>query len=354
MTIWIVFVVLLILLGFWLYKCINILKPNRIAIVTFFGRPRRTHGPGGLVWIWWPIQILHIYPNDVMELHFTTESVITRRGIVQGYDNQPVEPAEIDLVCTLYLQFERDNLTHTIRNTNAKDAKGLGPIIIPYVMDTIRAVVSRVPWRLVNQERHVLADWVKARLVGGNYLALDVPKQKGTGDNIEEIFGRIDDDNVYEEKNLSRDNLEGISPFVQFGLQNVSLAVEDVNFTLEEMKKTIFVTEQARLNAEATRLAADAESYKRSKEGKGDADAREAMLKVIKEAGTDLELLDALRDMAKGTSNTILYQIPEAFAQKMGAILGKNSLPDILQKLSPQQQQQVVDFINKQIGGTSQ
>lgn len=63
--------------------------------------------------------------------------------------------------------------------------------------------------------------------------------------------------------------------------------------------------------------------------GIAEADARGRMVDVIKN-NPDLEFLRSLEEMAKGTSNTILYQIPVAFEDKVSKILGGNKPTDFL------------------------
>ncbi len=350
-TFWVIFsiVAFVLLVSFWAYECINILKPNEIGIKLTFGKPAEINeeqpvksgvGPGGLHFAFWPVQKIKRYTNDIMEFHFTTPSVITRRGAVAGYGNGAVEPAEINIICTLYAQFDVDSLHNTVKYTGANNAQTIGRLIIPYAIDAIRALGSRVPWRLINQERHHAAQWVIARLIGCNPKdypkKIDVPKPQG--DDKPDLYGKEDPNDYKDDVHApTREKLENSSPFVQTGLINVVLAVEDINFTNEEqMREALTAKERARLEAGATREKADAEKYKRQEEGKGSANARKKMIEAIKE-NPELEALLTMSEMAKGTSNTIMYQIPPGLAETMSGLLGGNDISRLFSQLSDEQ-----------------
>ena len=77
------------------------------------------------------------------------------------------------------------------------------------------------------------------------------------------------------------------------------------------------------------------------------------MIKVIKKE-KDLEMLFTLRELAKGTSNTILYQLPAAFQSKMSEILGGNAPGDVFRMLSEENQQYLKEVIEESIRKLSQ
>ena len=62
--------------------------------------------------------------------------------------------------------------------------------------------------------------------------------------------------------------------------------------------------------------------------GIANAEARALMISKIKD-NPDLEYLRVLEEMTKGTSNTIIYQMPKAFENRVSNILGGNNPDDL-------------------------
>jgi len=354
MNIWMTLIIFAIITVYFLVTGIKILEPNQIGIKLLFGsaKNKKGLGPGGIYFIFWPIQKLKIFTNEVMVFEFTTPSIITRRGGVQGYADGVVEPTEIDIKCTMNAKFDINKLHRAAENTSATNGKDLGPLIVPYVIDVIRTLGSRIPWRLMNQERHYAADWIIARLISGDYKRIDLPVQKKDGDskNKDDVYGQVNP-NDYETGTITIKDVENESPFLQFGLTNVTLAIENIDFTDKEMDEVVFAGEKARLKATATKLNADAERYRREQEGIGSANARNSMLAVVKEAGSNLEALFTLREMAQGSSNTMMYQIPEGLTKTLSTVLGGNSLESMLGKLSATDRKSILAQIEKAIKG---
>ena len=310
----------------FIIKCANIIRANEIAVRLLFGRPVEINIKSGLEWTMWPIEIMVRFTREIMEFHFMAKSIITRRGLLSGYD-KPVEPADINLKCTLYAQFDETKLDQTIENSPGNNAESIGSFLVPYVTDAIRALGGRLPWRLINQERRYFADWVLARLIGGKYHGIS---DKDAKKSIEFITEKKDEETpeltpeeheyglTFEEKEkgvrlLHPKKLKSLSPFVIIGLKNVSFALEDLNFTRKELADSISKPEQARLQATATITTAEAENIKRSEEGKGDATARGAMLAEINKH-PELEAISAVKELGKGPSNFI-FPLPEAFVK---------------------------------------
>jgi hypothetical protein len=204
-----------------------------------------------------------------------------------------------------------------------------------------------MPWRLINQERHNFLQNIHARLF---------PTPKGCPKLMSDPDPKDPDVEIFyfheteKDRKLTDDELK-TSPFVQFGLKDISFAIEDVNFRDPEMKKAISAPETARLNAKSIKLMAEAEGYKKRVEGAGAADARKAMIDVIKDH-PDLEFLYDLREMAQGSSNTILYQIPGAFENRINSILGDNTkIGDLLKMLSAEDRKTIEVLILESIEG---
>jgi regulator of protease activity HflC (stomatin/prohibitin superfamily) len=301
--------------GFLLYKNINILKPDEMGIKVFLGASAEEGIDSGFHWTWWPLEKIVRYPKELMEFRFVVKSVVTRRGKVEGYGDEFIEPADINVVCTLYAQFDREQLNKTVQNSPGNNAQDLGPFLIPYVTDTVRALGGRLPWRVLNQERHYAAQWILARLVGGEYREIkdgDTTKpikfvtkreelEELPYDTICELPEELKDRGLCR---LPKEKLENISPFVIIGLKNVSFAIEDLNFTNPELAKNISAPESARLESEATVIKAEATKKEKALEGEGEAIARKAKLNAIKGL-PEFEAMDTLKEIGRGPSNFV-------------------------------------------------
>ncbi|MCK4554700.1 SPFH domain-containing protein [Candidatus Parcubacteria bacterium] len=330
----------------WIACCIKKIRHNEMGVKVFWGKPKTMKQDpnkakvcdSGLCWIWFPLEVVVRYTKEVMKFKFRVKSIMTKKGKIKGYDD-PIEPAEIDITSTIYARFDKNNLLQTIRKAPGSTAEELGPFLIPYVMDIVRALGGRLPWRLINQARHNFAQCVLGRLIPEIYSPMILPES-----------GEEEKDSVYEfntercDKALALSDLEGKSPFVQFGLTDVAFTVEDIDFIDKELKKAISAPEKARLEADAKRREAEGERDKLTEVGKGSADAREMMINVIKEQ-PDLEVLLSLREMAQGTSNTILYQLPSAFEDRIKNMLGGQNIGEMLRILKPDAQKTVLKAI---------
>lgn len=330
--------VLFLLVAFWIFKCIVIVRENEIGVEVTLGKPNPKAKESGLYFVPWPFVVMLRYTTKRMSFRFKVSSIVSKKGWAKGHDGL-IEPADIDIIGTFYCQFSKENIINAVQRLPGNNAKQNGPFLVPIVTGALRALAGQIPWRLTNQERFRFSQWIKARMEGGiyagisgngtkddqyifntepkNYLILtqfnstgkcelDVKDHNGVslkGKSRKEIADSL---GIDEEKvQIATKPLE----FINAGLENFSLEIEDVNFTNEELGKAISAPEKTRLEAEAKSLAAEGEKTKKIKEGEGDAAAREAMLNVIAKH-PEFEALKTLADMAKGESNTIFYQQP--------------------------------------------
>jgi regulator of protease activity HflC (stomatin/prohibitin superfamily) len=345
------FLRIMIPVSFWLYKCINIVKEDQMAIKVTLGTPAKQGMDSGLVLIFWPIQQLARYTKNQLSFKFVVKNVATGKGGVKGFTEE-IEPLEIDIFCTIFAYFDLDNLYKTIQNAPGRTAKTIGPKIVAYARDSVRAIGGRIPWRLLNQERHESSRWVMARLVGGiypkiyedsnGYYSFDTKTIKGLN-----VISAVDRDEARNQGcYIDPKELEDSSPFLQFGLKKVTFLVENVNFSDPDMKNKIGEPEKARLSADATIKKAKATREQKILEGQGDANARKEMVGVIKDY-PDLEVMYMLKEMAQGTSNTILYQMPHAFENRVRDILGGNSPAEFLKFLSNDEKKLLEGILKK-------
>jgi len=335
---------------------VKIIPVDRMGLRICLGRPMIKRKDEKLVivdsgprWQVWPIIKITTFPKEFMKFTFTVKSIMTKRGRVRGYD-EIVEPAEIDINCTLLARFDQNRLDLAVQRAPGRDAKALGPFLVPYIRDIIRALGGRIPWRLINQERYHSTSWVVSRLVPLLQGSPQIHPQPEEEIKLQEekkiptfYFKTTDEAGNACCRKFTAEELKE-SPFIQFALTDVSLAIENVDITNKELQTAISEPEKERVKALAKQLAAEGEKTKREKEGEGDAHARKVMLEVIRDY-PELEYLYSFREAAKGTSNTIFYQIPAAFEEKIRGITGGNELSQILAKLRPEQRKVVEETI---------
>ena len=344
----IVTIIVLLLVGIAAYLSVNVLKPNEMGLRVFLGSPSDKSINSGLRLTFPFLQTIERYTKNQLAFKFITKSVITKRALVDGYTD-PIESAEVNVYCSLYCYFDPKQLRKTIASAPGSNAKSLGPVLVPYTQDIVREIGGKVPWRVLNQDREQIAKYVSSGLIfKGNRPKICKEEVVHNRKKITLIGFDGSDDLSYPGK---KDEITEESPFHQFGLTRITFVIDNIDFTDEDLAKAVSAPEKARLKAIETRLNADAEQYKKEKEGKGEAVARQAMIKVIKE-NPDLEMLRALEEMAKGTSNTILYQIPAAFEKKISDIMGGNNIGTMLKMMKPEDLKALIDMVKANLPTT--
>lgn len=294
-------------------KSFGIIEPHQKGIKVTLGVTAEKETTGWYVAIW-PIQKMVKITKKLMIFKFTVPSAVTRRGKVEGHD-KIVEPLEVDIKCAIYAQLDENELSHILQYAPGYDASSLGPFLVPYAIDTVRAMAGRLPWRLINRERYKSAVWVRARLIGGKYFGID------DNDPKVEIKYKCPEGGTCKEGDseiLINELENGKSPFVTLHMKNVSFVIEDLIFS-ETVRLSVTAAERANLEAEATVIKAEAEKIRKTKEGQGDAEARGAMLAKIKEH-PELETISAIKEIGKGQGHFI-FALPESlqrFLNKLG------------------------------------
>jgi len=342
----VILLTVIVIIGFC---TIRIVPTDEMGLKVFLGRPIIKRDSRGNLIIadsgprlqFWPFIKIVTFPKEFMKFSFSVKSIMTKRGRVRGYD-EIVEPAEIDISCTLLARFDRNRLDSAIQRAPGKNAKTLGPYLVPYVRDTIRALGGRVPWRLINQERYHATNWILGRIVPTEQGCPQIHPQSEEEIELQkkkEVPTFYFDAGPNHCVKFTADQLKE-SPFIQFSLTDLSLAIENIDITNKELQTAISEPERERIKATAKQLAAEGEKTKRQKEGEGDAHARKVMLEVIKDY-PELEYLFSFREAAKGTSNTIFYQIPSALEERIKGMTSGNKISEILVKLKPEQRKLV-------------
>jgi regulator of protease activity HflC (stomatin/prohibitin superfamily) len=133
----------------------------------------------------------------------------------------------------------------------------------------------------------------------------------------------------------------------------------------EGLINSISKAEIARLEKKAKIIDADAEKEvltrqgegneaKKTAEGRGDANARKSLYEAIGSEPQNIqkEVLLTLREMAKGTSNTILFQIPSQITDTLSEIFGKSKglgPEQIMKDLSQEQLKNLLTWIEAKL-----
>lgn len=321
-------------------KSFKIIKPNQMGIRVTLGEAGEDLGSGPNIAIW-PIQKIVIVSTELQSIAFAVNNVMTKRGRVKGYEDI-IESVGYSVLFTVYFQFNQDNLRKAIKNVKGFSEEYIEEELIPYTLSVLRALMGRVPWRLINEERYKFTQCALGRLLplkGENRYQITEKPVNEKGDKIALKEARLF---LYEfteisdkDKGWLKDDQFAKSPYVQCGLENVSLAAEQTKFTDDEINKAVSAAEKSRLNKQAKKLDAEANAYEILKKGEAEATARQRMVDVIKN-NPDLEVLLTLREMAQGTSNTLFYQLPSGVENKLRDLLGGNSPGDLTKFLNPE------------------
>jgi len=329
MTTVLIFVAIVVLVIVWTIASIKILGPTEMGVVSYFGKASY-FVDSGWRFLAFPFGRLYKYPKGILRFEFQVQTATTRNGAIKGYNNdETVGAADLNIDCVLLTYFSPGpDLLKTLSLSPGNSPKDMGPIIVPYVIDVIRSVAGSLPWPLVDMEREKLLDYILSRIIP------DRRPNYSLGPNAQGFY-EFTLNNGAIPADLQLAEMEKENPLVQFGLDlsRTSLNVEDVNLADDELATLLSWPEKARLKGISTVKTATAKKKELMLEGEGKAYARRKMIDAIKQH-PDLEFLFALREMAQGTSNTILYQIPAAFESRIKNILGGNDPKDFLKGLT--------------------
>lgn len=363
-------VLFIALIGLYAYKSTITINSNETGVLVRFGQVTKTLD-SGVHFCPYLIQFTEIVRcrKTPIKLKIVVDSAITTNGVVKNYkeDGREIERTELNvsLTVTTYLSHNLNDLKKTLANS-PRDSKEAGQILADYVMDVIRSVASEMPWPLFNGSWVKLSKYVLSKIVP-NYEYYKLVIEDEDNDKKPNKYSFSDTISVSESAAV----MEGSNPFVQFGLDlsRTSITILNIDFSDATLKNSFNEPEIARIKGDAdlvstlveaekivkigkanseklideskaiaekkkTEGAANAEVIKM--EGKAKAEARRLMITEIKN-NTDLEYLRTLEEMAKGTANTIIYQMPKAFEQKVSSILGGGKPEDFFSLLKDEE-----------------
>lgn len=388
---------------FYALISLNIIKADEAAVITWLGKPIKVVG-SGLVFCPKFVSKLLRYETTPLIFNIRVPSVTTKNGKVLGYKENggEIERADLNIDITLVTYFSTDltkknnDLLTTARKAPGNDAASLQDALCPYVIDIVRSVFSEMPWPLLNQNRKDVLNYLLSRIIPNHHYDNLIIEQKQEQNNIFSYYSfyRLGNGGVEIREKLVGESKKQMkrNPFVQFKLDTsqTTISIKNIDFCDPNLVKSLAAAETARLNSEAQRIEDDRIIEKSKKQGFVDAEielkkgfnkakidkeqgevsnelldkknkieardikvkglasanARKAMIAEIKN-NPDLEYLRTLEEMAKGTSNTILYQIPGAFESKISNILGGNKLATLLPLLKDPE---VMEALKEAIG----
>ncbi len=346
--------ILVLIIGYG-FLSLMVILPNETGWMTVLGAHGRALNSGIHLCPKWFTNVAK-YTKTPLIFKFKVSSATTKNGFVKGYrdDTSEIERTDLDILLTLTTYFDHSNLFFTVANAPGNNAKKLGPAIEPFIQDIVRSVASEMPWPLFLGDKDNVSNYILSKIIP-EYSYADIEKEiSANGKSNIYSFGSSFKNGENKKKMMSK------NPLVQFGLDTsrTTIKIEDINFSKASLANLLGLAEEERMKADAGVIAnnlnvfkireegkakaeasaeliekegkAKAEAKKLDavanadfieKEGKAKAEARKNMIAEIKD-NPDLEYLRTLEQMAKGTSNTILYQIPKKFEEKIGQILG--------------------------------
>lgn len=356
----IVICVILILLGLYAYKSVITINTDEIGVLIRFGQVTETLNAGlhFCPWLFLYTDVIKYSRAPVM-IKIKVLSAITNNGLVKNYkeDGREIERTEMNFYVTLktYYSENLDDLKKTVANA---PRSSMGHDLGTFVISVIRAAASEMPWPLINNNWNKVSKYIMAGIIP-NYEYYDIVVE----DEADEKKPNKYSFSSVTTRSAGVDVMECSNPFVQFGLDlsRTSLEIQNIDFSSPKMKEIFDSPEVARIegdasvvkakaDAEKTKIGgkaeaevsiekniAEAENKKRlglaeaeviKEQGKAKAEARRLMIEQIKN-NTDLEYLRTLEEMAKGTANTIIYQMPKAFENRVTNMLGGNKAEDL-------------------------
>lgn len=288
----ILFIVVIIAIAMiYIAICFTTISAELVGIKSFLERLISKLYTGTWLFVFWPFEKLCLFPRGQQYLDLPKQKIRTASAKIKGTKYSRVT-IETDVV--MYFSWPTDNADDLIKCikeaphpmlpgenaiTRAEKIEGLLNYFGPSVIASVRRSLGNLSW---------------------------IECDQGVSDQ--------------EKKTLSECVLEDLGKNANNPVQRAELRhvrFEFKNFTLpEELNKAITAPQVAEYEATATKIRAKGEKKRLALEGKGKAKARKAIYAVIDaiDDGITMETLHTLKEMAQGTSNTILYGLPPQVA----------------------------------------
>jgi uncharacterized membrane protein YqiK len=294
---------------YWLIGFTTI-KENENGIVVTLGRPGRMV-TSGLIHLWWGFQKIRRFTTTLIELEIGETVIITKKDEFEGTN---YGSARITTKSAFYFEWPDTEaaLISAIKIVgNPEDKESLKDLFEEPIRDAQRAIGGSKTWKEITQSQKTFAQQITTELCN-----------------------------------------EPNDPINQAHLKNPKLVITEVELP-SGLADAITKPEIARLTRDATEVTAEGEKTKRTKEGEGNASARKALFEAIGNEPENIrkEVLLTLREMAQGTSNTILFQIPSQITDTLSEIFGnmpieKNfNFRDFFSRLSESQKADLLKIV---------
>lgn len=346
-AVWIIIV--LVAVSCFILVHIFVIQENEQGVLCQWGVAKKVLNPGTHVRIGIAFKVIK-YGKTPLTLESVVYEATTKNGKVKNYKDDSVETerSKIDIFFSFTTFFsEGNNLLKTAKNA-PRNIGEMMDVIDLYLINVFIKVASGIPWVLLDQDGDKISDYILARIIPDHeyYELVVANEQQPKKPNIYSFRKKK------TKKGDSRLEMEKYNPLVQFGLDmsRTSLSIQKFRFSDEELRKAFNDAEKSRLKGEGVRLTSIIDAGVARETGKAKADvtkmdgiaqadvlkvtgiakaeARELMISKIKD-NPDLEYLRTLEEMAKGTSNTILYELPEAIRGKISGMLGGGKTEDV-------------------------
>ncbi len=252
-----------------------------VGIKAFMEQYQPKRYTGTWLFVFWPFEKICFFPRGQQELDFPKQQIRTASGKINNtkYSRVTIETDPVMYFNWPIKEGEEEKLIMAIKEAPHPDNKEeLLQYFGPSVMASVRRSLGNLTW---------------------------VECDRGTTEDGKTLSECVIDD---LRKNTG-------NPVFMAKLQNVRF--EFKNFTLpEELNEAITLPQVEEYKSTARKIAAKAIREERKQEGLGDAAARKAIGNAINniDDGVIIETLHTLREMAQGTSNTILYGLPPQVA----------------------------------------
>lgn len=280
----------------------------------------------------WPFEKFVYWTREQVFLDFEPQKVISGRKKVsfpQGGGEKVYSQANIEVDSAMYFNWpeEYDELVDAYeKGPDPGNEEAIKKHLQDYVISIIRERMGEISWMEAKQ------GWVFLEIEDPNDSTKTIKIRKTLNEFILEALvdpKKIEDD----EGGITSTRIS--NPIFQAKMQDVRVVITDVALP-EALQAAISLPEIAEYQGTATKIKAAADKERDILDGDAKAANRKKIYEAIQGSGaesTQLEVLYTLREMAQGTSNTILYGLPPNVANLLKEKTGMEMTDEQLGKI---------------------
>ncbi len=153
---------LAVLIGFWLYKSVRVVKAAEAGVVTTFGKPEKAV-ESGLIFIPFPLCDLIVFPTSKQELEFNTR-ILTKKDKGHSAVNVTVHLSLRFRYPTRMRPMELPLLLKTVKIINSLESEYLHSLFMEPVVDLVEDVCQEFDWERLYHDRKEFNTDIKDRL----------------------------------------------------------------------------------------------------------------------------------------------------------------------------------------------